>query len=55
MLLDLINQANDIKKLSEEDYIALAQEIRDFLIHKIMRYNVIQKQNRCHPSRFQDP
>ncbi len=35
MLLDLINQANDIKKLSEEDYTALAQEIRDFLIHKI--------------------
>lgn len=35
MLLDSINKANDIKNLSEEDYDALAQEIRDFLIHKI--------------------
>lgn len=35
MLLDLINRPNDIKKLSEADYEKLAQEIRDFLIHKI--------------------
>ena len=35
MLLDSINKANDIKNLSEKDYDALAQEIRDFLIHKI--------------------
>ncbi len=35
MLLDLINKPNDIKKLSEESYENLAQEIRDFLIHKI--------------------
>ncbi len=35
MLLDLINKSNDIKKLSEESYENLAQEIRDFLIHKI--------------------
>lgn len=30
MLLDLINKPNDIKKLSEESYEKLAQEIRDF-------------------------
>ncbi len=35
MLLDSINKANDIKKLQKEEYGALAQEIRDFLIHKI--------------------
>ncbi len=35
MLLDSINAANDVKKLREEDYAVLAEEIRDFLIHKI--------------------
>lgn len=35
MLLDSINAANDIKKLREEDYPALAEEIREFLINKI--------------------
>ena len=35
MLLDSINKANDIKKLKKEEYGALAQEIREFLIHKI--------------------
>lgn len=35
MLLDEIENANDIKKISKEDYPALAQEIRDFLIQKI--------------------
>ena len=35
MLLDKIRQENDIKKISEKDYAALAQEIRDFLIHTI--------------------
>lgn len=35
MLLDSINKANDIKNLSETEYEILAQEIRDFLIHKI--------------------
>lgn len=35
MLLDNIRQMNDIKKIEEEDYDALAEEIRDFLIQKI--------------------
>lgn len=35
MLLDTIRQANDIKKISEENYDALAEEIREFLIKKI--------------------
>ena len=35
MLLDNIRQANDIKKIAEKDYPALAQEIRDFLIRTI--------------------
>lgn len=35
MLLDYINKENDIKKLSEDEWPVLAQEIRDFLIEKI--------------------
>ncbi len=35
MLLETIRQANDIKKIDQKDYGQLAQEIRDFLIHKI--------------------
>lgn len=35
MLLDQINQANDIKKIDPNDYSALAEEIRTFLIDKI--------------------
>ncbi len=35
MLLDNIQKMNDIKKIREEDYEGLAQEIRDFLIEKI--------------------
>lgn len=35
MLLEKINQPNDIKNIDKEDYKALAQEIREFLIHKI--------------------
>ncbi|MCR5755399.1 MAG: 1-deoxy-D-xylulose-5-phosphate synthase [Acetatifactor sp.] len=35
MLLEKIECANDIKKISKEDYTQLAQEIRDFLIEKI--------------------
>lgn len=35
MLLDNIRQVNDIKNIEEEDYDDLAEEIRDFLIHKI--------------------
>lgn len=35
MLLNTINKPNDIKQLHEEDYNALAEEIREFLIHKI--------------------
>ncbi len=35
MILDKINQANDIKKVRPEEYEALAQEIRTFLIEKI--------------------
>ena len=35
MLLEKIENANDIKKIEKEDYAALAQEIRQFLIEKI--------------------
>lgn len=35
MVLEKINQANDIKKLDPEELPVLADEIRDFLIHKI--------------------
>ncbi len=35
MLLEKIERANDIKKIKREDYSALAQEIREFLINKI--------------------
>ena len=35
MLLDLIKQPNDIKKISPRDYPALAAEIREFLVNKI--------------------
>lgn len=35
MLLDNIRQVNDIKNIREEDYDSLAEEIREFLIHKI--------------------
>ena len=35
MLLETIEQANDIKKIREEDWGILAQEIRDFLIQTI--------------------
>ncbi len=35
MLLDRIEKANDIKNIEPENYPALAQEIRDFLIQKI--------------------
>ena len=35
MLLDSIQQVNDIKNIREEDYDALAEEIRQFLIEKI--------------------
>lgn len=35
MLLDSIRQENDIKKIDEKDYAALAQEIREFLIQTI--------------------
>ena len=35
MVLEKINQANDIKRLSEEELQVLIQEIREFLINKI--------------------
>lgn len=35
MLLDNIRQENDIKKIDSEDWAALAEEIREFLIRKI--------------------
>lgn len=35
MLLERIEQSSDIRKLKEEDYPALAQEIRQFLLEKI--------------------
>lgn len=35
MFLETIEQANDIKKIKKEDWNALAQEIRDFLIRTI--------------------
>ncbi len=37
MLLDKINKANDIKNIKPEEYPALADEIRQFLIEKISR------------------
>ena len=37
MLLDKINKANDIKNVKQEDYPALAEEIRQFLIEKISK------------------
>lgn len=37
MLLDKINKANDIKNIAAEDYPALAEEIRQFLIDKISK------------------
>ena len=37
MLLDNINKVNDIKKIAPEDYTALAEEIRRFLIEKISK------------------
>ena len=36
-LLDNINQANDIKKIKEQDYNKLAEEIRNFLIQNISK------------------
>ena len=35
MLLEKITKENDIKKIRKEDYRALAEEIRQFLIQKI--------------------
>ena len=35
MYLEQINQVNDIKKLDKNEWNALAQEIREFLIEKI--------------------
>ena len=35
MLLDLIEKENDIKKIPEEDWPKLSEEIRQFLIEKI--------------------
>ena len=35
MYLEKISQAGDIKKLNGEELVALAQEIREFLIEKI--------------------
>ncbi len=37
MLLDRINAVNDIKKIDPEDYPALAEEIRQFLIGHISK------------------
>ena len=34
-ILDQINEPNDIKKISPDDYRALAKEIRRFLIQKV--------------------
>jgi 1-deoxy-D-xylulose-5-phosphate synthase len=36
-MLEKINKANDIKKIAPEDYPALAEEIRQFLIEKISK------------------
>lgn len=35
MVLEKINQVNDIKKISPEEYDTLASEIREFLVEKI--------------------
>ena len=37
MVLEMIRQANDIKKLNDEQLKLLAEEIRQFLIEKISR------------------
>ena len=37
MILENINEVNDIKNVSKEDYDNLAQEIRDFLIDRISK------------------
>ena len=37
MLLERMEQSSDIRKLKEEDYPALAKEIRQFLLEKISR------------------
>ena len=37
MILEMIRQANDIKKLNDEQLKLLADEIRQFLIEKISR------------------
>lgn len=36
-LLEQINEPNDIKKISEEDYSVLAREIRRFIVRKVSR------------------
>ena len=36
-LLDRINQPNDIKKIKEKDYAALAKEIRSFLVQSVSK------------------
>ena len=36
MVLEKINQVNDIKKIPPEEYDTLAEEIRQFLITKIV-------------------
>ena len=37
-LLDLIKEANDIKKIAKEDYGKLAEEIRSFLLEKVSEH-----------------
>lgn len=37
-LLDLIKEANDIKKIAKEDYGKLAEEIRSFLLEKVSQH-----------------
>ena len=37
MALEKINQVNDIKQISPEEYETLAAEIREFLVEKISR------------------
>ena len=34
-ILDKINEANDIKRISKEEYGLLAKEIREFLVEKV--------------------
>lgn len=41
MVLENINKPNDIKKINKEDYELLADEIREYIISKVSKREVI--------------